>query len=92
MRPIEGGHQVYSLATDEVTRCTKVTPLPVPPSVIDAVNNIAAQQKQKGLRITARNGAVLYDSSWTAGVDYTSDDEDYDSEDEDLTLTKKILS
>ena len=81
MRPIEGGHQVYSPATDEVTRCTKVTPLPVPPSVIDAVNDIAAKQKQKGSHITARNGTVLHDSSWTAGVDYTSDDEDYDSED-----------
>ena len=60
MRPIEGGHQVYSLATDEVTRCTKVTPLPVPPSVIEAVNGVAAKQKQKGLRITAKNGTVQY--------------------------------
>ena len=59
MRPIEGGHQVYSLATDEVTRCVKVTPLPVPPSVIKAANNIAAKQKQKGSRITARDGTVL---------------------------------
>ena len=76
LRPVAGGHEVYNLATDSIITRVKVTPLPVPQHVIDTVNRIADRQHQKGLRITAYNGRVLYDSAWTAGVDYESDDSD----------------
>ena len=84
MRPLPLGHQVYDLTTDELVTRHKVTPLPVPNHVIEAVNNIAAKQGHKGLKIQAKDGTVLYDSTWTAGVDYESDDEDYDPEEEDF--------
>jgi hypothetical protein len=37
---------------------------------------------KEGLKITARSGAILYDSSWIAGVDYdhtTNNKENYEN-------------
>ena len=91
MRPTDGGHEVYNFATDEVITRVRVTPLPIPKHVIDTIDRIAADQGQKGLKVQARNGDVLYDSTWTPGVDYESDDdsdedEDFDSDEEDSDL------
>ena len=87
IRTVASGQEVYNLATDEIITRVKITPLPIPQHVIDTVNRIAARQHQPGLKIQARNGDVLYNSTWTSGVDYESDDEDdedYDPDEEDF--------
>ena len=38
IRPVDSGHDVYSLSTGEIFNRARVTPLPITPSVIDAVN------------------------------------------------------
>ena len=87
LRPGNSGHDLYNISTGELINRDKVTPLPFTKSVIDAVNKIAAKQGQKGLRLTSLHDDVLYDSSWTAGVDYDEDtDEEYDSDEEDSDI------
>jgi hypothetical protein len=39
-------------------------------SVIKTVEEMAANQRIKGLRVRTRTGQILYDSAWIAGVDY----------------------
>ena len=92
MRPTTNGHDVFDLKTKRTINRPKVTKMPITPSVIKAVEDIAEAEEQKGLRIKTRTGNTIYDSSWTAGVDYDeddmSDDEDYDYEsDSDETYT-----
>ena len=84
LRPVTNGHEVYNLATQSVITRRRVTELPVTPNVIRTVEAIADAQKQKGLRIKTRQGLVLYDSSWIAGVDYAENDNEED-DDEDYT-------
>ena len=87
LRPVPHGHEVYDLSTQRMITRGSVTVLPITPTVIKAVEAIADSEKQKGLRIKTRKGVTIYDSSWTAGVDYDDDDnqneDDSDSEDED---------
>ena len=82
LRPTSNGHDVYDLQTKAIINRGRVTPLPIAPSVIKAVEAIAASKKQDGLRIKAANGTTLHDTAWTAGVDYTDSDEEYDSDDD----------
>ena len=42
LRHVEGGHQVYNLATNSLITRAKLTPLPVPQHIIDTVNRIAS--------------------------------------------------
>ncbi len=72
------GHEIWCLATEREIPRARVTPLPITPAVIRAIETTATAQKQKGLRIRTRRGEILFDSTWTAGVDYDSDDEDSD--------------
>ena len=77
----------------EVINQAHVTPLPVTPTIIQAVEAIAAAQGQKGLRIKTRRGGTLFDSSWTAGVEYDDDEEESDYEydsDDDTTTTDEF--
>ena len=87
LRPVKNGHEVYDLSTGSIINRAHLTPLPITPDIIAAVHALARKDKQKGLRITDINGALLYDSTWTAGVDYNENEsdgeEDYDSEAED---------
>ena len=90
MRPIKNGHEVYDLKTQRIITRRSLTALPITPAIISAVEAIAKAQKQKGLRVKTKQGHTIYDSTWTAGVDYESDydsdeDSDYelDSEDEE---------
>jgi hypothetical protein len=77
------------LSTKRVITRRKVTIVPITQSVIDAVNSMAHADGMKGLIIKSRTGQVLFDSSWTAGVDYDisqeniDEDEDEDEEDSD---------
>ena len=60
--------------------------LPITPTIIQAVEAIATAQEQRGLRIKTKQGITIYDSSWTAGVDYV--DEDDEEEDEEYNEDK----
>ena len=89
LRPIDNGHEIYNLQTQSVIARRDLTVLPVTPTIIKAVNDIAAAEGQQGLRIKTKRGDIIYDSSWTAGVDYeeedlqVSDDELSDSDSDD---------
>ena len=93
LRPVDNGasHEVYDLSTQEIIDRRDLTPLPITKAVIDTVNAIAEREHQKGLRMTSKTGKVLYDSSWTAGVDYDSDEE-YDSDSECSTTDAETES
>ena len=84
LRPIKNSHELYDLETREIINRPRLTMLPVTPSVIAAVEKIAAAEGQKGLRIKSLDGTTLYDTAWTAGVDYDEDesDEEFDSDEE----------
>ena len=82
LRPIENGHEVYNLATKRIIQRRDLTVLPITPTVIKAVEDIAAEEQQKGLRINTKTGQVIYDSSWTAGVDYDEEADPYDSDED----------
>ena len=81
LRPVDMGHYLYCLATGQIINRAYVTPVPFTPSVIQAVNKIAAKEHQKGLGFISLHGDVFFVSSWTAGVDY--EEEDYKSDDEE---------
>ena len=68
------------LDTREVVDRRTLTAQPITPSVIALVNSIAEKDKNEGLHIVGFNGQVLYDSSWTEGVDYDDREEDSDSD------------
>ena len=57
-------------------------------AVIDAVHALADQEGvPNGLKIVGRNKTILWDSAWTAGVDYDPETfepiEETDDEDDD---------
>jgi hypothetical protein len=64
---VQGGHQIYDLHTRSIILRSRVIPIPVTPSVIALVHSIAKQDGQpEGLKMTARTGHILFDSSWSA--------------------------
>ena len=83
MRPIQNGHEILNLKTEKVIVRRALTEFPITPTVIAAVEAMADAQKQKGLRIKSKRGITLYDSSWTAGVDYEEDQNETDDESDD---------
>ena len=80
MRPVGNSHEVYDLSTQRIIERRRMTVLPITPTIIKAVEDIATQQNQKGLRIKTKRGLTIYDSTWTAGVDYESDEDEDDSD------------
>ena len=60
--------------------------LPLPTSVIRAVEALAHKQGMKGLQFKTKTGHILWDSAWIAGVDYEEDDKDQDYDDKDVEL------
>ena len=88
MRPLynqQGGHELLDLHKKRVITRRKVTTIPITPSIIQAVESIAAQEGMKGLKVRTNTGQTLYDSSWITGVDYDEDEDDldYETDDED---------
>ena len=96
LEPTTQGHDVYDIHTQRVINRAHVTPMPVTPTIIQAVEAIAEAEGQKGLRIKTRRGGTLYDSSWTAGVEFDEDEDEsdyeYDSDDDDDTTTTEDFS
>ncbi|KAG7371066.1 reverse transcriptase RNA-dependent DNA polymerase [Nitzschia inconspicua] len=95
----QGGHQLLHIATNRVITRRQVTPLPITPAVIKAVHQLAEDQGMPpGLKITSRNGPLLYDSAWIAGVDYDEeafedeDDETYKESDDDQSASNDEMN
>ena len=76
-----------NLATGRVCTCVKATEMPATDLVIKAVEQMAAEQKIKSLKITGCNKIPLFPANWIAGVDYDGhdpygDDEEPEPDDE----------
>ena len=82
----QGGHEVMHVATRECLTHHVVTQLPLPTTVIQAIEALAHKQGMKGLQFKTKDGQILWDSAWIAGVDYDEDDEDQDYDDKDVKL------
>ena len=51
--------------------------MPITDSVIKQVEALAIKDGMpEGLKVKSRTGKILFDSSWTAGVDYASEDDE----------------
>jgi hypothetical protein len=82
----QGGHELLHLQTNKVITRPRVTPVPITPNIIAQVHAIAETDGMpKGLKIKNRTNRVLFDTTWSAGVDYDEafDDEDYDQDEEE---------
>ena len=69
-RPHGAGHTLLDIHTQRVISRNRVTPIPMTRSVIAVIESWAEAEDQKGLQIKTKRGEILYDSSWTAGVDF----------------------
>ncbi len=88
---VQGGHELLHLTTQRViTRC-KVTVIPMPTTVITAVEAMATSDGIKSLQLKTKSGSLLYDSTWIAGVDFIEDKEQeeyhYQENNEDASET-----
>ena len=91
LRPMDnaqGGHELLHLQTNKVVKRRKLTKIPITPSIIKQVHALAVLDGMpEGLKIKNRANNIIFDSAWTAGVDYDEDfdDDDYnDGEEEDI--------
>jgi hypothetical protein len=73
---LQGGHEVMDLYTGKKATRGFVTQLPVTRSVIQQVDALGARQGIKSFKVQSKTGIHLYPANWTAGVDYSVDDED----------------
>jgi hypothetical protein len=70
---VQGGHEVYNLATRRVITRRQLTSLPISPAIITAAEAIAKSEGQTSLKFTSKGGHIIYDSSLTAGVEETGE-------------------
>jgi hypothetical protein len=67
----QGGHELLHLPTNCVITRRHITKIPITKAIQDQVADLAtAEDMPQGLKITSKTDAVMYDSSWIAGVDY----------------------
>jgi hypothetical protein len=76
----------------QVITHTYVTPVPMSPSVISAVEHAAKKDNMLAIVFRTKHNVILYDSSWIAGADYThetNDDDIYNDPDYEIENEKK---
>ena len=86
----QGGHELLHLQTNRVITRRRCTPVPITPFIIQQVNLLAdADGMPPGLKVANRVNNILFDSAWTAGVEYElyeipeeENNQDDDTEDE----------
>jgi hypothetical protein len=90
LRPVsnaQAGNELYDLNTGRVITRRRVTIIPMTVNVIKKVEQLAASEGMKGLKMKTNSGKILYDSSWIAGVDYRKEEdnapEEYEHEESD---------
>jgi hypothetical protein len=77
-RPIsstQGGHEIMNLATGKIITRAHVTLIPITPTVIDIVENMAKADGMTGLKLEMREDKFLCDPTSITGVN-NEDDED----------------
>jgi hypothetical protein len=75
----QGGHELLHLQTKNVIKRRNLTKVPLTPSVIKMVHQLAENDGMpKGLKIANRTH-ILFNSAWIAGVDY--EEEEFDCKD-----------
>jgi hypothetical protein len=82
LRPLanlQGGHELLHLATGRVITRRNVTVIPMTPSVIKTIKDMATAEGMKTLQLMTKSGRILYESTWIAGVDYKEQDNDQES-------------
>ena len=90
----QAGHEIMNLATKAVMTCARVWEIPITPSIIQMVEDMAEKEGIKTLKITGKNKQPILPVDWVAGVDYDFDeldddnaedvdDENYDPNEED---------
>ena len=72
----QGGHELLHIPTNKIITRRSITPLPITQTIIDQVSDIAKRENiPEGLKIANKDGLILYDSLWIAGVDTTTNEE-----------------
>ena len=99
MRPTANNQGVYELlhfSTNRVITRYDIKSVAITPAVIKQVHAIAKSDKMpSGFKIKDRIDAILFDASWTAGVEYDEElfdeqvEDDYYQSDESSTDTKE---
>ena len=72
-----------NLETGEIITRQYVTPIPITPTVIRAVEALAEAQGVKSLKITGRNKVRILPADWVAGVHYVSNEDENENDDKD---------
>jgi len=73
---------VLNLSTGKVIVRPRVWRIPITDRVIKAVNRMGRRDGMRELKLTAKNGVLLFPADWIAGVHHTMNDgENTDSED-----------
>ena len=86
----QGGHELLHIPTGKIITRSKISAIPMTQAVIDAVHKLAdLDGAPKGLKIVGRNQTILWDSAWSAGVDYDPTtfepiEDNQEDDDEDL--------
>ena len=86
LRPVynqQGGHELLDLHTKRIITRRHITPVPITPSIIASVEQMANDDNMHGIKFLTHTGTILYDSSWITGVDYDEDEDDFDYETDD---------
>ena len=74
------GHEIYDIKTKAIITRSKITQVPLTHAIIKAVEQHAHDDGMRGLKIRTSKGDLLWDSSWTAGVEHEEDADDRDHE------------
>ena len=90
LRPLnnkQGGHELMNINTERKTTRPRVWELPVTDLIIQRIEELAAKDGIRSLKLTNRNKTIVYPSDWIAGVDYQGkqpqQQQQSDSEEED---------
>ena len=86
IKNVQGGYEQMNLATERLVTYPTATELPVTDMVIKAVEEMAAKQGIKSLKLQNHTKTIFYSANWIAGVDYennNNDNQDINEEDDE---------
>ena len=84
----QGGHELLHLATNKTRNYRIIKPLPISASIIKQVHTIAMKKRMpKGLKIATKTGELIYDSAWSAGLEFNNNDTNLLEQDNDIDKT-----
>jgi hypothetical protein len=75
MSNLQGGHELMNLHTGQVITRNRIWERPLTDLVIQTVEQMAADQGIKTLKLSGRNSVPIYPADWIAGVEYEENDD-----------------